>query len=189
MELDKLLSNFKDHVFDNMYCSLLAKITEVKTNFKVNVKPVYKIDGEQIAIIPNVPLCSIGNSSSVIRVEPKVGDLVLLVFSDYDIDNFVLSGKIKEINTKTMHQLNDAIAIQLNLTAFNSTESYTSKVTIKNNGDVVIESNTQIKLGENATESVPLGDVLKTWLDNHTHGGGASPDTSSPSPSSKVVVE
>lgn len=62
---------------------------------------------------------------------------------------------------------------------------------------------TSLRLGSDAaTEGVPLGDSLKSWLDGHTHtpgtfatvsgpvtGASGGPLTSSPSPSSKVTVD
>lgn len=64
-------------------------------------------------------------------------------------------------------------------------------------GDAIFTLATKLLLGSSgASEGVPLGNSLKDWLDNHTHGGVATgggttskPSSTSPSPSSKVLVE
>lgn len=77
-----------------------------------------------------------------------------------------------------------------------------ARVRLKPNGDAILEA-TRILLGSSgASEGVPLGDSLKTWLAAHTHDhssltctggtiGGTigAPLTSPPNPSSKVKVE
>jgi len=66
---------------------------------------------------------------------------------------------------------------------------------INNTGNVIFNLANKLFLGSaGATEGVPLGDSLKSWLDNHTHPGDSGgttgpPDTPSPSPSAKVMVE
>lgn len=71
------------------------------------------------------------------------------------------------------------------------------KFDINNSGDAIFNLANKLFLGSSsASEGVPLGDTLQEWLDNHRHsgvstGGGISgpPDSSSPDPSSKVMVE
>lgn len=83
-----------------------------------------------------------------------------------------------------------------------------ARVRLKPNGDCIIESTTNIKLGsDSASEGIPLGDSLKSWLDGHKHsyvGGGtgsgnllstgpaldaAGTPSTSPDPSSVSKVE
>lgn len=46
-----------------------------------------------------------------------------------------------------------------------------ARIRLKPNGDCIIESTTNIKLGsDSASEGIPLGDSLKSYLDNHKHG-------------------
>lgn len=62
-------------------------------------------------------------------------------------------------------------------------------------GDAIFTLATKLLLGSSgASEGVPLGNQLKSWLDNHTHPGDSggttgAPNSSSPSPSTKVFVE
>jgi hypothetical protein len=73
---------------------------------------------------------------------------------------------------------------------------------VQSDGTVVIDA-TSILLGSaGASEGVPFGDALKSYLDGHTHAAGTlaagmtavtgvtgPPSSSSPSPSTKVLVE
>lgn len=63
------------------------------------------------------------------------------------------------------------------------------------NGNVIFTLANKLLLGSSsANEGVPLGDTLKTWLDNHKHPGDSggttgTPESPSPDPSSKTFVE
>ncbi|MCF8012240.1 MAG: hypothetical protein K9L56_13270 [Clostridiales bacterium] len=194
-----MLDKFKEKIFDDLFVCALAKITKLHSQRKINAKPLYKIDGIEVSTIPGVPLMSMGNSNSSIEVELKKGDIVVLIFLDYDSDNVIISGENKEVNTKRKHQMSDAIAFPFNFTPFNKSDNKDNQITIKANGDVVLKTNSTIKLGENASEGLALGDSLKNYLDSHkhdyswTHDGGSgttsSPTVSSPNTSNKVVTE
>lgn len=197
MEFNKLIDEFKDKVFQDMYCSLVCKVIKVHDTDKIDVKPLYTLDGVSLPIIVQVPLMFIGNDTNIISVETTVGDYVLLVISDYDIDNLIIDGKDTEVNTNSKHQINDALALPFSFTPFNSQKAHTSKITLRSNGDIDIESsgNTNIvassdvtldaqgdvildsvgtiRLGAGATEGLTLGDSLKAWLDGHTHSFSA----------------
>lgn len=198
MEGNKLLDGLKEEMLSDIFSCVIGKISKIHDDKKVDVKPLYKIGGESLSIATNVPLMFIGNDDNIINVESKLGDLVVLLILDYDSDNVIISGEEKEVNTNRKHQISDALALPFSFTPFNTQKSHTSSVTIKTNGDVVIESDSIIKLGEDATEGVALGDSLKSYIDNHTHdytwtnAGGSgttdSPNGSSPNPSTKVKV-
>ncbi len=187
--MDKL----KENIFQDINCVLVGKISKVKTQNKIDVKPLYKplIDGERVnlPILVNIPLMKLGNDKSIISIESEIGDMVILLISDYDVENLALTGNNEPVNTNSKHQLNDALAIPMSFTPFNMSNSHTSSINIDKNGNVTIKSTGVIKLGENATQGVALGVDLKNWLDSHTHNGGSYPDTSSPDVSTKVVTE
>jgi len=207
MEISKLLGGLQDNLLNNIFCSLVGKITKIHDENKIDVKPLYSLNGNSIPQVVQVPLLFLGNAKNMIEVESQVGDYVLLIISDYDIDNLIISGEEKEVNTNSKHQLNDAVAIPFSFTPFNNSKAQTSKISIKADGSIIIDTPNTIKLGGNATEGVPLGDSLKSWIDNHTHnfssgyswtsGSGSgtisgtttNPNSESPNTSEKVLVE
>ena len=185
---------------NNLNCCMVASITAIDTNTKkVSVKPLHKVFIEnqlvELPVIQDVPLFQFMTSNALIELPFATGDIVLLVFADYDIQNLVLTGELSEVNTNDIHSLNDAIALPLGLNPINTTLSINTRIIIKNNGDIVAETTGNIFLGsENASDGVARGTPLKTWNDGHVHpipGGGntGTPTTESPNPSTKVFVE
>lgn len=199
MEGTKYIDSLKDKLLDDIYSCLPAKITKVYSVNKIDAQPLFTVSGNKLPQVVQVPLLFMGNDNSIISIESKVGDYVLLLVADYDIDNLVIDGKNKEVNTQGKHNINDCFALPFSFTPFNSTKNQVNKISINTSGDVTIESSNLIKLGEGATEGVALGDSLKSWLDSHSHsyswndvGGSGTTDppaSSSPATSNKVVVE
>jgi len=188
LEGSKLIQELTEEIFDKIYCCLPAKITKIHDDKSVDAQPLFKLNGKNMPALVQIPLLFMGNNNSVINIESQVGDYVLLLVADYDIDNLAIDGKIKNVNTDNKHDINDCFALPFSFTPFNSSKSQSNKINVDASGNITIETNSNIYLGEGSTESVPLGDSLKTWLDGHTHGGGSGPDTESPNPSSKVKV-
>lgn len=146
MELNKMLEEYKEQIFDNIYCAMIVKIVKVYDGKKVDVKPLYIINGEPISQIVQVPLAFLGNDRNIIQVESEVGDKALVIISDYDIDNVVISGEEKETNVKTMHKIDDAICIPFSFTPYNSNKAQTSKIMMNKDGsiDILAEGNFNI---------------------------------------------
>ena len=199
MEGSKFINSLKDKILDDIYSCLPAKITKVYDDKKIDAQPLFTLSGNKLPQVVQIPLLFMGNGTSIINIESKVGDYVLLLVADYDIDNLVIDGKNKEVNTQGKHNIDDCFALPFSFTPFNSTKSQVNKINISTGGDITIESSNLIKLGEGATEGVALGDSLKSWLDSHshnyswTHDGGSgttdAPLSGSPETSNKVVVE
>ena len=199
MEGFKFIREIFQNELNNLNCCMVANITSIDTNTKkVSVKPLHKVFIEnrlvELPIIQDVPLFQFMTSSALIELPFAIGDIVLLVFADYDIQNLVLTGELSEVNTNDIHSLNDAVALPLGLNPINTTLSRNTKIVIKSNGDVVVETTGDIFLGsESASSGIPFGDSLKTWIDSHVHsvpsaGNTGTPTTESPNPSTKVFV-
>lgn len=137
--------------------------------------------GKEYNPIPNIPVgfFSIGGYS--IKVQPKVGDIFLMIFCDYDIDNIVTDGETKDAKTVRTHNLQDAIALPLSINflnnAFNATqdliiskEGTSAYAKLTQDGSWILNGNS-IKLGENASK--------KVLVEGGTYG----------TPSSKVYAE
>ncbi|KAB8139259.1 hypothetical protein F9U64_01145 [Gracilibacillus oryzae] len=159
----------------------------------------------------DVPVSYFHTKDFIIRPPYQKGDLVTVIFAESSIDELITTGEQQEPRAKEKFSITDAIITQ-GVQTFQvplpighendliiAKKDFTSKVVIKESGEVVIESDSNIYLGENATEGVPLGDQLKQWLDSHTHaytwsdpgGNGVTspPLNQSPAPSKKVKTE
>lgn len=186
---------------DNVHTAAIARIEKYDaTVMKADITLMQS--GEEIF---DVPVSLLEAGEFIIRPPYTKGNLVIVVFSESSIDEVITTGEQKESRVTGKHNITDAMVIQ-GVKSFNKAlpsdhaedlviakKDFTSKVVLKKNGDVIIESNNQIYLGENATEGVPLGDQLKGWLDSHTHptpnGESGAPSNPSPNPSEKVRVK
>ncbi len=167
---------------------------------RADVTPLFD---DELTPILNVPIATHQTSDFIIRVPYKSGDLVIVVFSQRDIDPIMFGGGEQATHTFGIDDAiivggislftNPLIAITADDEDFLITKKdYTSRIVIAKNGDIRAETDGHIFLGENATEGVPLGDQLKVWLDSHTHptpsGESGAPSGPSPTPSEKVKV-
>ena len=191
----------------DLHTCMFAKIVSYDpVENSATVQPLHKrkFKGENpinLPIIANVPVMSLVTGDFFIRIPYKKDDVVLLVFSERSYDSIINLG-VDQDETKRKHNLEDAVVIgginlfSNNLSSTNSNDmliakkDMSSKVVIQANGNIVIEAS-NISLGEGATQAVPLGTALKTWLDSHTHSsdGAGSPTSASPNPSGVVKVK
>lgn len=122
--------------------------------------------GEEYQPLVNVPIgfFSIGGYS--IKVQPRAGDKLLILFADYDIDNVLIDGVTKVQKTDRTHSLEDAIVLPLSINflnkAFNATQDLIiskddteSYIKIAENGEIVLNAS-KVSVGEGATQQVQL---------------------------------
>ena len=119
---------------------------------------------EEYQPLVNVPIGYFNIGSYSIKVKPKAGDKLLILFADYDIDNILIDGVTKTQNTDRTHSLEDAIALPLSVNflnnAFNATqdliiskEGTSAYAKLTHDGNWILNGNS-IKLGENASKRV-----------------------------------
>lgn len=162
-----VFQNVVEGLGNSLNCTMLGKITAYNsTENTATIEPLHNVPVQNIPYVPliNVPIGFFNMGGYTIKVKPKIGDVMLILFADYDIDNLLIDGKTKVPNTSRTHALEDAIVLPLSINflnnAFNATEDLTvqkegtnSYIKIKSNGDIIINSN-NIKLGENASKRV-----------------------------------
>lgn len=183
-----------------------ARVVKVDMKYmRMDVQPLFEMDAPQIL---NVPIATHQTKKFFIRPPYKVGDIVLLIFSQRDIDPIVWEGG--EASTRKL-SIDDALVIG-GVTPFTqplpdefeehkedfviATRDYKTRLIITKDGDIIVDVDEGKKIyladkpknGE-PEQGVPLGDKLKEWLDNHTHGPDGKPKTPSPEPSRKVKVQ
>jgi hypothetical protein len=146
---------------------MIAKVQDYNSNTNTATMVPLHIEpntGKEYQPIPNIPVgfFSIGGYS--IKVQPKAGDIFIMLFCDYDIDNIVTDGSTKDSKTSRTHGLQDAIAVPLSINflnnAFNaaqdliiSREGTSAYAKLTQDGNWILNGNS-IKLGENASKRV-----------------------------------
>lgn len=209
-ELNRFFQSLERKYSQELHTAIVSEVLRYDpTKLQADVQPLSNVRGEALPPILNLPLAYTGNATFIMHAPLTVGDLVLVIFSEHDIDT-ILEG-IKTTNTMTQrtHDLDDAIIVGkidpfTSVTTLSATDLYigtrdgTAGITIQPDGTIIIESGT-VKLGKNATHGLALGDMIKTVFDGHTHnyswsdsggsGTTSGPGTSFPNPSTKVVTE
>lgn len=204
-------SKMMDKMLYRIHTCMLGKVVSFDpTKMRAVVQPMtpYKVYGGETSMptLLNVPIMTMTTGSFVISVPYEVGDVVVIGFAERDISTILETGEFSTSGGNRVFSLNDAIVLG-GIHTFETTTGVTSttdltimnkehgsKVTLKSDGSIVIDA-TSIELGDGATEGVPLGASLKTWLDSHTHISATSgsptsaPLSSSPDPSSITKVK
>lgn len=209
--IEKIVENMLDQELDDLHTAAPARIEKYDSiRMVAEVTLMYKNREMQLSPIIEAPVSLLKAGSFIIRPPYKVGDIVLVVFSERSLD-YILQEAPQDTKSRARHRLDDAIIVsglkidsQADLPEEHSedllimnTES-SSKAVLTKDGDIILEGN-NIFLGDGASEGVPLGDSLKSYLDSHTHyytwgdSGGAgytdAPLQSAPNPSDKVKVK
>lgn len=209
-EIIDFMDGLLDDTMQNLNTCTLCKIERYDpVKMKADVIPLVKIKEKDGSItepekLIEVPVSLIKAGPFYIRPPYKKGDIVIVIFADSDIENVLFTGEKELPNRKEMHGLDNAMVLS-GIVPFNkeltaqhandlliTNESLTTKVVLKENGDIHIKGNNVFVEGNTflgdpaALEGVPLGDTLKAWLDGHTHPGTGSPTSASPAPSQVV---
>ena len=204
----EFMNNLAGNITGGINSCMMGKIEKFDgETMKADVTPLVRTRNkagelEEVSMLIEVPISFIKAGPFVIRPPYKKGDIVLVVFADSDIENTLLSGDISNPNSTRKHSLDDAIIVG-GIMPFTTTlpgehlddliiakDDFSTKIVIKENGEIIVQGG-KVYLGdENAIEGVPLGDTLKAWLDSHTHPGAhgetGPPSGTSPPPSQVV---
>lgn len=196
-EAKEFFEKFRNGMIGGLYTAALGLIEKYDPKGKADVLILPDKD-----LVTEVPVATLQSSGFYIRAPYKKGDLVLVIFASRSIDGTMHGDPDSDISERT-HDINDAVVIGgLNLFAeplpeANKDDLVLSKkdgktrIVISNDSNVTIEAAGKVFLGDGATEGVPLGKQLKTWLDNHKHdnSGAGVPTSASPAPSGKVFTK
>ena len=182
----------------SLYTSLPAKVTKVGksgTGVVVDVQPlINKIEADGAAyesdILPDVPVIMPAGGGALISLPVAVGDTVMLMFSMRSIDEFLASDgtTLQTPFSKRTHHLSDAVAITGLFTEVNSPDIDPNNLQLRNGigeteslididtgGNITINAATAVNIGDEAAESLVLGDAFKAYFDGHTHPTGVGP--------------
>lgn len=88
-----------------------------RADIQPSIKKKYTADGEVVSlpVIPNVPMCFMQTRTSIISVPVKVGDDILIIFSERSIDNWKSGDGGAQIDPLDIRKfdLSDAFAIPI----------------------------------------------------------------------------
>lgn len=179
---------------DNIYTSLPAKVTSVNTEGgvikSVDVKPSVGrrySDGDKRSrsTLQQVPVVFPSAGGGILSFPVSVGDTVLLVFAQADLDNFLLS---ESELPRTMRQfsINDPVAIcglypfQNNLNPSSSDVELKfngNSIVLKSDGSIQVVTGSTVSVRNESEELVSLLSELISTLENTTVNTvyGASP--------------
>ncbi len=144
-----------DIKLDNLNTVCLGKITQVDlTRLRCNVKLKHKIQGNEIELF-DVPIACLKSSVGVIFVPPEEGDIVLILFSKYELEEQLKNKEVVDVNELLKFNLNNAIVFSGVFTLADSIPSIKpDKINII--GDVYIDGDLDFKTirGVNADDGV-----------------------------------
>jgi len=117
--IDSLIKLVESKI-DEINTVALGKITKVDlSKLRCNVKLKHKIQGNEIELF-DVPVAVPKFHDSMIIVAPKEGDIVLVVFSKYELEEQLKNKDIVDVNELLKFNINNAIVIAGIYTAVDS---------------------------------------------------------------------
>lgn len=174
MKLGDIIEIMIDRKINDLHSCLPAEITVYDATLqKASVKPLVKyraVDDtdNDIPIINNVPVLMPKADNFYIHIPIKVGDKVLLFFSDYSIDEFLENGGKSTSTDVRNHSLNDAFALPMMNFWSAAISGVNADDFVINNGSMVLTAKKSglIEIEGNVTTT---GDVVADGISLKTH--------------------
>ena len=98
-----------------MFTTTLAEVI-TKKGRTLTVQPLFKPDGVKMPPITGVQLGLFGNNSNFMDVSIKIGDIILIMFTTFDISNYVTFGNKDIMDTNRRNDMNSCIALPFTFT-------------------------------------------------------------------------
>lgn len=171
-DITKTFTNFGKMIGNNMNVSMFGRISNYHkedNTADIEIMSNNPNTGKPYAPLIKIPIGIFGLGGFNIKIKPKIGDYVILIFMDYSIDYFITDGNTKDLNSKRVHALEDAIALPVKINflnnAYNASEGMeisnnngSAKIEMFQNGDIKLKYN-RLFLGENANKKVLIEDT------------------------------
>lgn len=160
----EFMSNLSGNVYENLKNCMLCKVEKFDgKKMKAELIPLLRAktkEGkyEEVQMLIEVPVSHLKAGPFIIRPPYKQGDIVVVAFTDADIENILLSGDISNPNSTRKHSLDDAILIS-GIMPFTkelpdehlddliiAKDDFSSKIVLKEDGSILIESNKGITI-------------------------------------------
>lgn len=188
-DLEKIISTF----MNDIKIALPCEITKLSGMY-AEVKPVI-FDNVDFPVIPDVPICFFGSSSSNLKFKSSVGDIVTVFFTQMDLGNFLARGKTGQVLSKEKFNLTSAFALPFNIHSKTDSQQlptldfeFVGNVKIGGNLEVTgdIKSDGDIEADNiQASGDIEASGDIKTLLVNlgtHVHPTAAPGPPSPPTP-------
>ena len=172
-EVERYFERQKKNTADNLNTCTLAEIINVELKYmRADIK---LLTGDE-DIIMQVPIAPQQTGEFIIRIPYKVGDNVVVMFSQSDIDPFLFGGGV---SSEGQHTIDDAIIIG-GIQSFNeplldefteyeedlviAKRDFSARIIIKENSEILIESDENINITskKDINISAPNGIVTTT---------------------------
>lgn len=172
-----------------MFTSCLAEITAIYGR-KLSVKPLGLMGGIIPPQIHDVPLGLLGNKNNHTDHKLEVGNIILVLFTTFDISNYISFGSKDTTGNISLNDYNNAIALPivfgLEELGINLPESISHIGNVNHIGDTTQKGNISQE-GEQNTTGIIHSDTDVTGkeisLVNHTHK--YNPGPGGPTPTQK----
>lgn len=120
--------------FDPITQTVEATIAYKKTVLVRQANGTYAQELRDYPVLLNCPIIVLQGGVASLTFPIQEGDTCLILFSDRDIDNWLISGQVSAVNSTRMHAFSDGIAL-VGLNSFNETfENYDADRVVLRNG-------------------------------------------------------
>lgn len=207
MSLQGLLESFGGGLTNQIFTTTIGEVVEMDREYnrvkKLLIKKEEKLNITDDVYLYNVPIVTHQNKDFVMLFPYKTGDKVQVLFSHRDLANILANDgsdpNVEKFKMEYALVIGAPILFDDPIAKIEGTEETDvvfakrdggATLIIKDNNDVIINSEGNIYLGDKASAK-ELNKELKEWLDNHTHSnqGSGKPSSNSPMHSKKVFVE
>ncbi len=173
--ITKLIDNRIDYIVNSKWTLMTGVVVRRVSSTEYVVRSKVKVDSNDAPRIVSVPLAIPKSGGSYIIAPPKVGDVVLLGFSKYALDDLLSDGNTNAVDDPRRFNYTDAIILGGFLLSFESTpdigdgeiliyQETGSSIKLNSDGDIVITGTTKVNGGStnvtigNSTGSETVGD-------------------------------
>lgn len=180
-------------IVDQDHSSLPAKIISFdEENLRADVQLLNTDEEQNAPTIVNVPVSVIRAGGFIIRPPYQEDDIVLLVFSDTDLENSLFDGAARPPARIQTSQLDygivvggltadeEAISISGQADSLQiATEDDSGRIEVQTDGTVIVDSGS-VKLGNQSNLEKLVQATVQSAINGHTHPGDSGGTTGPP---------
>ena len=186
-ELLDVLTRLRDRILESFFVALPGSVTKydpATQTARIELQVTDPIDGangkteyETLPVLSTVPVAFQRGGGMVVQFDPVPGDTGLVLFCGLDFSRWFASGEPGNPRDERRHSTAHPVFLPCLVASSETIGEVSGAVFGEVNGAVVHVGGGVIRIGNStATERIPLGDTLTSWLAGHTHPGiGAVP--------------
>lgn len=187
------IRSLAQRLVDQSRTALPAEIERFdEQQLKADVTLLHRNEKNENPTIVDVPVSVVRAGGFVIRPPYSQGDVVLLLFSDKDLEGVLFDGESRpptrvqnnqldyaivigglSVHTETINLDGEADSIQI------ATEDNSGRIELQTDGTLIIDSGS-VKLGDQGSLEKLVQATVQDAINTHTHTGNAGSPTSQP---------